>query len=254
MNHANDNLDVNRILGGLFQAHGIDAILHGEWIQLPKSGMKAAASIIQEITRPTSLTAELEIRFEFASGRTILEAFAGLGTTKEAAVRDAFGNFVTNSFHVLLSAFLRFEALLGDDEQVSQEEWLIGGAKRQVTMGNLGVRGKPPVQGEQLVNFVRQFEQSLQRQSLAPETHWVRLYYAQAQGKMLAREVLLDNEPWEAMEAETARFAWPSRDDFYSVRLFMVIKGADEVKPLSTPSAAPKHEAPKTPRWQFWRR
>jgi len=163
MNHADDNLDVNRVLRELFQAHGVEAILQGEWTQLPKSGMKASASIIQEITRPTSITAELEVRFEFAPGRTILEAFAGLGATKEATVRDAFGNFVTNSFHVLLSAFLRSEASLGDDEQVSQEEWLITELMRY---GRL-LKSSERVSGKDLTTLLLRWKRQLSPTAMA---------------------------------------------------------------------------------------
>ena len=214
------------VLRDLFQAHGVEATLDEQWVDFPNRGMRVSASILQEIKQPTSFTIELEVRFEFAPGRTIIEAFAGLGETKDSAVVDALENFVANSFHVLLVAFFRTEdsqrnAEQSGDEQVSQEEWLLGGQKRRVTVGGIRVRGKPPVQGAQLVAWFEEFQQRLQQQSFGPQTHWVRLYYAQRQGKMVAFEVLLDNQAWEVMEAKMAAYAWPSGEDFYSMRVFL---------------------------------
>ena len=254
------------VLRDLFQAHGVEANLGEQWVDFPNRGMRVGASILQEIKQPTSFTVELEVRFEFAPGRTIVEAFAGLGDTKDSAVVDALENFVANSFHVLLVAFFRTQESQRDaepsvEELVSQEEWLLGGQKRRVTVGNLGVRGKPPVQGAQLVASLEEFKQRLKQQPFGPQTHWVRLYYAQRQGKRVAFEVLLDNQAWEVMEAKMAAYTWPSGGDFYSMRVFLVIDGEDRRGlPSGLPAArhAPKEAAPgvgpKPPFWQFWKR
>ena len=37
-------------------------------------------------------------------------------------------------------------------------------------------------------------------------------------------EVLLDNEVWNEMQAEMAAVDWPSGQDFYSVRVFLVVQ------------------------------
>jgi hypothetical protein len=44
------------------------------------------------------------------------------------------------------------------------------------------------------------------------------------QGRALACEILLDNEVWEEMQAEMAAIDWPCGQEFYSVRLFLVIQ------------------------------
>lgn len=243
MAQANKTLGVNQALLELFRAHGVEAVRQDDKIVFPKNGMKAEASFVQEIEQPTVLTVELEVRFEFAPGHIIVEAFAGLGATKEAAATDAFHNFVANSFHVLIAAFLQPDAPKGEDEPVSRAEWIIGGEKRQVTIGNAGVRGKPPVQGTQLVGWVEPFERKLKQKRLGPGTHWVRLYYSQSQGKVLACEVLLDNEVWKVMQSEVETLAWPSGGAFYSMRVFLVIKGKDGAGPSSRP-----------PAWRFWNR
>src|SRR6266540_2237247 len=168
------------------------------------------------------MSVQLDVRLEIPPGRTIVESFAGLGETREKAVADALHNFTANSFHVLLAAFFR-----SDDQQVSQEAWVVGGRTSRVTIGNVGVRGKPPVQGDQLVGWFKRFEEKLKEKHLRPGTHWVRLYYGQMQGRPMAFEVLLNNDVWEEMQSEMAAVDWPSGEEFYSVRVFLVIQVAD---------------------------
>ncbi|HEV3444731.1 MAG TPA: DUF6348 family protein [Gemmataceae bacterium] len=166
-----------------------------------------------------SVQLQLDVRLEITSGGTIVESFAGLGETQEKAVADALHNFITNSFHVLLAAFFR-----SDDEQVTREEWVVGGKASRVTIGNVGIRGRPPVQGDQLVAWFKHFEEKLKKKQLGPGTHWVRLYYGQVQSKALACEVLLDNDVWEELQSEMAAVDWPSGEEFYSVRVFLVVQ------------------------------
>src|SRR6266849_4272136 len=211
--------EVNEILLELFQRHGLDALPEEEWVTFPDRNWKATASIVKETEQQTGKSVQLDVRLEIAPGRTIIESFGGVGETRGKAVADALRNFTANSFHVLLAAFFR-----SDDPQVLQEEWVVGGRTSRVTIGGVGVRGKPPVQGERLVGWFKHFEDKLKETDLRPETHWVRLYYAQMQGKAMACEVLLDNDVWEDMQSEMAAIDWPSGDEFYSVRVFLVIQ------------------------------
>lgn len=159
--------ELNVTLLQLFRAHGIDCTQQGEWIVFQKyhskSSKKANASIVWEVKQQTGLAVQLDINFEIAPGRTIIELFAGLGVTQEAAVSDALHNFVANSFHVLLAAFLRPNN--ENDEQEPQEKWTIGGEQRPVTISDIGIRGKPPVLGEQLIGWYEKFAQKLQGES-----------------------------------------------------------------------------------------
>ncbi|HZO89803.1 MAG TPA: DUF6348 family protein [Chthonomonadaceae bacterium] len=225
----------------------------------PQHHTRANASIVRELRQQAAISVQLDVRFEIAPGRTIIESFSGVGETREKAVSDAFDNFALNSFHVLLAAFLD-----PNDDHVSEEEWIIGGEKRRVTLGNIGVRGKPPVSGEQLGGWFEPFEQKIKEKSLGPETYWMRLYYGQRQGKTMACEVLLDNTVWEEMQTAIAALDWPPGEEFYSVRLFLVIHGqnGDALTPVNTTSlhgqSTPKTQASdakaRLPWWRFRRR
>jgi hypothetical protein len=185
--------------------------------------MKANASIVREMSQGFGLSVQLDVQLEIAPGRTIVESFAGLGETRDKAGADALHNFTVNSFHVLLAAFFH-----PDDQQVAREEWVAGSRRSRVTIGNVGVRGTPPVQGEQLVAWFKRFEEKLKERPLEQGTHWVRLYYGQMQDRAVACEVLLDNQVWEELQSEMAAFDWPRGDAFYSVRVFLVMQVKDE--------------------------
>lgn len=210
---------INNFLLEVFKAHGVDCAHQGEWIVFLKPGIRASGSIVREIPHENSITIQLDVRFELAPGRTIIESFGSIAQTREQAVSDALQNFTANSFHVLLAAFFGAE-----DDQVSMEEWTIGGRPRLVTIGNAGIKGTPPVQGEQLISWFKPFEEKLKSMQLGPGTHWVRLYYGQIQAKAIACEVLLDNEVWAELQTEMAAIDWPSGEDFYSVRVFLVVR------------------------------
>jgi hypothetical protein len=119
---------------------------------------------------------------------------------------------------VILAAFFKPE-----DDQVSREEWTIGGKMRSVIIGNVGIRGNLP-EGEQAVAWFKPFEEKLKAKQLGPGKHWVRLYYGQMQRKAMACEVLLDNDVWYEMQSEMAAINWPAEDAFFSVRVFLVIQ------------------------------
>jgi|GEM_PF-654116 len=217
---------IPELLLELFRSHDVDAILQDDWIVFPQNRMKVTASVGGEFRQPAGMSVQLDVMFAFAPGRMIVESFGGIGETRETAIADALRSFAANSFHVLLAAFLR----PGDEQaaqQVTREEWSIGGATRRVTLG-AALRGKPPTPAEAWTDCLQRFLQRIQGTSLSPETHWLRLYYGQAQGKVLSFEVLLDNEVWPEMQSEIAALDWPAGEEFYSVRVFLVVAGEDE--------------------------
>ena len=142
---------------------------------------------------------ELDVRLEITPGRTIIESFAGVSETQAKAIGDALTNFTANSFHVLLAAFFQPE-----DQEIRRDEWVIGGMKSRVTIGNVGVRGTLPRQGDPMFAWFKRFEESIKCERLRPGIHWARLYYGQMQGRAIACEVLLDNNVWETVASEMA--------------------------------------------------
>jgi hypothetical protein len=214
--------DVNAFLAELFRAHAVEAVPHGEWIAFPRHGLRANGAVVLEQSKPPWETVQLDFRFEVAPGRLLVESFGGFGQTKDQAVADAQQFFAQNTFHVLLAAFFARPC----DDQASREEWVVGGRNRRVTHGHIGVRGKLPAGGPESVEWFQRFEEKLKAKSLPEGTHWVRLYYAQVQRKAAACEVLLDNAVWGELQAEMAAISWPPGEEFYSMRVFLVLREA----------------------------
>jgi hypothetical protein len=203
--------DVNKMLWELFQAHGVAAILESEWILFPDRNMKAKAAIVQQNSQPSSFTIQLDIILALASGQVIVESFAGIGQTCEQAIGDGLENFIVNSFHVLLAAFF----LAADDDQVTKEEWMISGVNYQATIGNACIRGKLPIQLDQLSDYFTRFQEKITRLGLWPGIHWLRLFYAQNQRASLACEVLRDNEVWDELQQEMSAIDWPAAEEYF---------------------------------------
>jgi hypothetical protein len=209
---------VNTRLLELFRAHGIEAVANDGWLEFAGRALRTQAAVVKETPHPNALNVQLDVRFEVLPGLTIIESFAGLGAEREVSVADGFRNFTLNSFHVLLAAFLN-----PGDPQVAEEAWVVGGRPAHAVIGNICGRGSPPG-GVPPNGWFPGFEQRLKNSNLRPGTHWIRVYYAQMQGKALACEVLLDNVTWEEMQSALAADFWPSADEFYSARLFLVVR------------------------------
>lgn len=205
------------ILVKTFRKHGIDCEMQDGIIIFEKQLMTACAKLFDRTTSDLKIL-QIDVKLDIGLGRSIVESCAGFGKDAEAAFADVWENFLRNSFHVLLGAFFSAEY----DDQIHRDEWVIGGNHYDVTMSNVGIRGKMP---ENLtMKWHDQLEDMIKAKNLTEETHWIRLYYAQSGGEVYSREILLDNEIWKNAEPEVNQFEFPVTEGFLSVRVFMVLK------------------------------
>lgn len=223
-------LPVNKPLAELFRAHGIQAELQEGWVTFPGRPHRAHAALFNETETKSGVSLQLDVRLEIGPERMIVESFSGVGDSRESAARNAFQSFAANTFHVLVAVFFA-----SDCTHVTREEWVLGGRNCRVTNGGVGVKGRPPVDGEGLFEWYRHFEAKIREQRLSPGTHWIRLFFGQYQGKPLACEVLLDNQKSPELQSEMAAFAWPAGQEFYSVRIFLVLQVAEPAAPPAGP-------------------
>ena len=206
-------------LAKLFLAHHIEATSENDWLVFPEQKMAITGSVVREIEQSVGMLIQIDVCLAIASGRTIVESFAGLGITKEEATLDALKGFVANDFHVLLNTFF-----VPEDKQVLQEDWTIGDTDWVATIGDIGARGATPAQSEVLYDLLDQFYEAIKKSELDRKTHWVRLYFAQSAREVITCEILLDNEVWQEVQSEVKSFAWPVKEEFYSVRLFLTLQ------------------------------
>jgi hypothetical protein len=210
---------MNAALAHLFRDHGVESDAPGDHVVFPGRPLRATAAIVNEMVHPSAVTVQLDVWLRLQSGRELCESFAGVGPTRDEAARDAFRLFASNTFHVLLSAF--FDR---PNEQSSREDVTLRGRPCRITLGTLGMRGQMPRPGPEMAALYHRFEEALREQPFTGGTHWVRLYYAHLDGRTHSCEVLLDNQPWPAMQERTAALDWPASEPFYSLRVFQVIE------------------------------
>ncbi len=211
--------EINQYLKELFEAHGIIAKSQGNWLAFNEAGVKVNGEIFERPVQKHGLTIQLDIRVQIGD-RTLIESFAGVGKEKEEAVQDALQNFITNSLHVITAAF--FDP---HDKQVTRETWIISGQERTVIIGDVGTRGKVPSEKSLHTAWFKHLEKLIKNANLSEDIHWIRMYYAQMKNQQLACEVRLDNMTWEQIQEEMAAYDWPKSQDFFSLRLFMIIQG-----------------------------
>jgi len=211
---------VNQPIFDLFQAHGIESEQKSDWIVFPKQSARICGVVgnVGE-PKPGVHTAQLDVRLVLGSGHRITESFGGFGETEGKAIDDAIQNFTLNSFHVILASFF-----LPEDDQVTIEDWTIGGRERQVIIGPMGMRGTLPNPANPPREWFGQVEARLREKKLPQGVHWVRVYYGQFNSQVKELEVLLDNETWQEMQQDLATISWPKGKEFFSLRVFMVIK------------------------------
>jgi len=216
--------DINTIIEHLLREHHVEASTDGEWVVCSRSQVKLRGAIAGVYDYETAFSLQLDIYVQICIGRVVIESFAGMGESKEEAISDALNNFTQNSFHVILTAFCA-----APEQAIQQKNWTIGRKPRQVTIGNIGVRGQYPEQVISHTEWFRRFSDLICEKWLDEGTHWVRLYYAQLDGKPQACEVLLDNAPWTRLQSEMSVYRWPRGQGFYSVRVFLVIQGGFDI-------------------------
>lgn len=207
----------NRVLAEIFRKHNIECEIQGDSIIFEKQQITAATKVFDR-TSSAAKVLQIDVKLNIGLGRSIVESCAGFGDDFESALANAWENFLRNSFHVLLGAFFSTEY----DDQIHRYQWNINGNTYEVTMSNIGLRGKLPEKLE--TKWHDQLEEIIQSQKLTHETHWIRLYQAQAAGEVYSCEILLDNDVWTDVESTVQKFDFPQTEKFLSVRVFMVLK------------------------------
>ena len=119
------------------------------------------------------------------------------------------------------------------DDRTIREEWLVGGRKRVVHVGTVGIRGQHPAKIREASFWFPRFQNMIESHALVPGRHWVRLFYAQHKGKTSACEILLDNEIWQEAQEEISALGWPTSGEYCSIRLFLNLQDKEIIQPTN---------------------
>ncbi|MEW4488626.1 DUF6348 family protein [Thalassoglobus sp. JC818] len=202
----------------------MNAIVRDGWVLVDDHPAICGAVARDIASTPNSKAVQIDIFLRVGPDRILVESFGGFGKTEDAAIADGFQSFVLNSFHVLLAAFYHSE----DDHQVETEYWNINGQSRRVTIGRINSRGLPPNYDEPPTEWFNTLAEQIEKSALPGGTHWVRCFYGQYQFEQSAIEVLLDNDEWVDVQTEMAKVDWPKCEEYYSVRVFLIIQDREE--------------------------
>jgi hypothetical protein len=208
------------ILRELLHNHGVMASLEGSLVVVPITGIRFEAGISDFHDARQGASVQLDVLVHLPSGEIIIESFAGVANSRQGAFANAVHNFTANSFHVFLTAFCGIKS-----QYTVEEEWSIGGRSKTVFIGNVGFRCKPTLQEElATLQWFPVLEDRIRSYDIGGGVHWIRFFYSQFQfNKIMQCEVLLDNHQWTEVESYMLRFPWLQSEEFYSIRLFMVL-------------------------------
>ena len=210
---------MDRLTGYLtefFEHHGVPCHVENEWV-FPNSELPAIRAFWFEDKWGPRLDVQIVVRDEVV----IEESFGGLGIGDEG-LRDALTNFTANTFHVLLAALWNKNV----PPHVDIEQWQANGKPYTMYHGNYGVRSSAGALPNIPANLFPRIQQTIERESLTNDIHWFRLFFFNLLGKH-TYEALKDNETWEAGVQCLESSSWPEPEEFYSVRLFIILRAAD---------------------------
>jgi hypothetical protein len=206
-------VQITDYLSKLFHAHGVACVVHNDWV-VPNSKLPA----LQGRWYPNESNGVLGVQVLVRDKLVIEEAFAGVGQG-DTGLHDALVNFTVNSFHVLLAAFWG----KNDPQQVTTEEWVVGGKGYTAYIGNFGTRCSDGVAAQVPNDLFGAIEAAIKGEPLGEELHWFRLFVGNVEND-LTFEALKDNEDWPAGRRCLEAAAWERNGGYYSVRLFAVLR------------------------------
>lgn len=208
--------ELTQVLLQLYEQHGVVCALHENIIIFPEQQVSSQLFLHNHPSKVGSVL-KLDVILTIEEGRSIIESSVGIGESNEEAAKDAFVQFTTNSFHVLLSSFFTSE----HDDEINVEEWNIGGQTFKVIFSNVCIRGQAPQPLP--LEWFEQFVAEIHQHQFTKDVHWLRLFYGLANNEITVCEVLLDNDNWDEVQSKAYSFPLPPSEAYLSLRMFFVL-------------------------------
>jgi hypothetical protein len=167
----------------------------------------------------TGCSVEVEFRIKLPEGGPIVEYVSGIGETQEKARAQAMVNFILTTAHVVYKAFMN-----PSDPHQRVKSVLINGRTRELFAGDMIQLGGGESGSIDLDSMSAQLQDLVAALPLGSGPHWIKLIYSQHHSQPVIVSASLDNkDSAEATEALN-KLKWPTRDDFYMVKQFIVVK------------------------------
>ncbi len=233
---------VTQFIHQAFVAHGIQSSVAEGWASVQNT-LRTRATVEVKNRRADNLTIQLNVITEataLAASGPIVDRFAGIGDSEEAAVKNAFEKYLRGSFHVIAEALTPHQC---DQTQVDWLQWKNTNGSWRVCSGPLVTLGT----GE--CSIAAQYEPVLHRlrdaflASAQPGSHWLHAYIGFLDGKLTGSELVLDGNAWESAIPILQQGPWSPTARYESVRHLVI------ALPWQDRSSAPGR---KKPWWQVW--
>jgi len=169
---------------------------------------------------PTSVTVQIDFAVSHPALAVprLLESFGSIATTWRDAIGQNVGKFERSSLHPLIAGLLDRSSCA---DQVTWERLEHpSGAFDLCIGGQLVLYASEPV--PDIAPLLDAIKSALAGVPLSRAVHALRMYVCWSEGKMVANEVLVDNEPWAAGAELVAAHAWPRADGLWGSRLFFL--------------------------------
>ena len=162
---------------------------------------------------------EFEVRSPRLAGLPLLDSHAGIGATREAAEREAFGKFLQGSLHVIAGSLTARGA---DPAQVDCEDWTGERGAWRLCSGPVLMTATRP--GARIDGFAECFESlsDLFRREMNAGPHWMRVFVGAVDGERKAREVVVDGAEWPDAERLLDGCQWVYPPGYASLRHLLI--------------------------------
>ncbi len=205
----------------VLESHGLSVTERGDILSVDDGRLELRAEIFDREDHAGSHTVVLELQAssDLLGGRPIVECFAGVGSSRDKAVSDAFGKMLLGSFHVIIEALTSHAC---DEEQAEIEHWTRSDGSWQVFSGPLlSQHSGASTLSSSYPSFISQLN-SLLIKTILPGPHWIRVFLGSYHDQVQVGEVLLDNEPWEAGQSLLLSQSWSCTNEYQSIRHFVL--------------------------------
>jgi Family of unknown function (DUF6348) len=177
---------------------------------------------------PLNGSERVQVDFQVESprlgGTVLLDSFAGIGASLEEAEQNAFGKFLSGSFHVIAESLTDHHC---SDGEVEWEDWPgIGHTWRVCSGPVLLIATHHGAQIEGFPEFFSQLSESFSN-SMGPGPHWMRTFIGGLDGNRLGSEVLVDGAEWQEGAQLAEATAWNFPEGYASCRHLLIALPAD---------------------------
>jgi len=202
------------------RSHGeTNIVFDSNGVGLPGRTTRLRWSLYGSTQQTNGVNAELEFRIRLPDQREIMEYVAGSGATLQQAENDAKLNFALTTFHVIYGGFFNPK-----DAHYAEESITNNGQPRLLAIGDTMTRGQSTNSSPEMFFLRKHFREIVSSYPLSPQTHWIKIVYANHHARTMLCAVTLDNEDSPALTEAVQSLPRPKPEEFYMVKQFIVVK------------------------------